>query len=555
MARTLRLRPSHLRRYREIAGVLFDEGFEYLAVQAGFARFTVRRHRRAEAETRSVEERARRVLERLGPTYVKIGQMLSTRPDLLPPEFITELSRLQDDVPPFPFEQARAVIESELEQPLEEIYAAFDPVPIAAASIGQVHAAVLRDGREVVVKVQRPGIVEVMQSDFDIIHTQAAFAERATLWGRRYNLIEVAEELERILSAELDYLREARSAQRFAESFAAYPGVRVPAVDWERTTRRVITLERLHGIKLDDITELVAAGFDAREIARTGVEAYFKQMFEDGFFHADPHPGNLIVTLDGDIGFTDFGRMGSIPLRTRIQFSDLFLALIDRDERETVDLLLDIGIATRDTDQKGLEAAINRMYTRYFDAPLGNLRISALAYELMRVVYESRLRIPPDFTLLISTFSTLEGVAVKLDPELNLIESARPYAARIVRERFAPANIGQGFMRSLRHVNRLLVDLPESLNRVMRRAADGELGAEVRLEGFDRLLEQLREMVNRIAFAVVIAAFVVGFSLILREVDLPVWFLWVCGVMLLGAASIGVWFFLSIFLSMWRARH
>ncbi|MBE0476922.1 MAG: AarF/ABC1/UbiB kinase family protein [Coriobacteriia bacterium] len=548
------LRHGNLRRYREIAAVLFDEGFEYLAAQAGFSRFVPRLRRRRDL-TASVEERARRVLERLGPTFVKIGQLLSTRPDLVPPEFLAELVKLQDDVTPVAFERVRAVIEEDLGAPLTELFAVFDPEPIAAASIGQVHVAVLPDGSDVVVKVQRPGIAAVMRADFDIVHQQAAFAERATHWGRRYGLVENAEEFERVLSGELDYLREARSAERFRENFRGYPGVRVPAVDWERTSRRVLTLERLRGIKVDDVEALRAAGFEPAEIARRGTSAYFKQMFEDGFFHADPHPGNLIVTPEGDLGFTDFGRMGTVSSWMRTRFADLFLALIDRDEREVADLLLEIGVADRETDRQILDSAIARMYARYFESALGEVRISVVAYEVMRVVYEARLRVPSELTLLITTFATLEGVAVALDPEFNVVDAARPFAARVARERFAPANVGRALARSLRHMNRLLMDLPESLNRLMRRAADGELGVEVRPEGFDRIVEQLREMVNRLAFAVVIGAFVVGFSLILRTAELPGWFLWVSGVMLFGAAGIGVWFFLSIFLSMWRARR
>lgn len=550
------LRQRYFDRYREIAGVLIDEGFEFVAVQAGFARFVPRLRRRSpDVRMATVEERARRVLERLGPTYVKLGQILSTRPDLIPPEFITELRKLQDDCQPIPPGAVGPLLAEELGARPEELFATFDPRPFAAASIGQVHAAVLHDGREVAVKVQRPSIAEVMRADFDIIHAQAAFAERTAHWARRYSLVDNADELERVLMGELDYVREGRNTERFAACFAHTEGVRAPRVEWDLSTRRVITLERLAGVKLDDVEGLRAAGHDPSAVARRVADAYFHQMFQEGFYHADPHPGNLIVTPEGELAFTDFGRVGSIALRTRLRFADLFIALMDRDGREVVDVLLEIGVADRDTDRVVLESTVESMLVRYMDEPLGELPVADVAYEVMRAVYEARLKVPSEFTLLITTFATIEGVTAKLDPEFSIAEAAQPYVAEVMRARYAPTNVGRGLFRTLRHANHLLMDLPESMDRLMRRAADGRLGIEVRPEGLERVVEQIREMVNRLAFALVIASFVVGFSLILRSAELPGWFLWFSGFMLFSAAGIGGWFFISIFIAMWRSRR
>jgi ubiquinone biosynthesis protein len=353
------IRHKHLARYREIASVLIDEGFDHAVDQFGlrrFARITDRiRRREPSLPGPPLQQRVRRTLERLGPAFVKAGQLLSTRPDLIPESYLVELRKLQDEVAPVGFEAVRDEIERELGDRLEEVFASFEHEPFAAASIGQVHAAKLFSGEDGVVKVQRPGVESVIQTDLDILRTQAAFVEGQTVWGRRHNVAANADEISRILQDELDYVAEGRNAEKFAEDFRGDDSVAFPTVYWEYTTRRVITIERFRGIKLSNAAEMRAAGFDPKEVARTGVVAYMRMIFINGFFHADPHPGNLFVLPDGRIAFTDFGRCGTITPNTREQFADLLLAVLNRDEREAVDILLDVGITGENINQSQLE--------------------------------------------------------------------------------------------------------------------------------------------------------------------------------------------------------
>ncbi len=554
------VRYKHLARYREIATVLIEEGFGYLLDEIGLTRFLrasdrLRRRERREEMQFSLAERARRAMERLGPAFVKIGQILSTRPDLLPEEFETEFRKLLDQVPAVGFDVVSRVIEEELGGPVDELFLSFDREPLAAASIGQVHAAMLHTGEEVVVKVQRPDIERVMATDLDILLTQAQFVERNTVWGRDYNLVAIAEEIGHVLRAELDYLAEGRNAERFAAAFAGDETVAFPDVHWNLTTRRVITLERFHGIKLNDVRRIGAEGFDRKTVAKRTVRAYFKMVFEDGFFHADPHPGNILVLGDGRVGFTDFGRVGNVSQQLREQFSDFFLAVVDRDAPSVVDGLLEIGVAPERINEAGLENEAVRLFSRYYGVDLADLHVAVVIEEVLRVVRQYRLRIPPEISVVLATVMVLEGVAYETDPTFNFIESARPYAQHLVAERLTPAGLYQRVSRFGRRSGRLLSDLPDSLNRLMRRAADGSLAIDVRPMGFDAVMDQLREMVYRLSFSILIGSFVIGFSFMLREAKLPWWMLWMFGLALVAASGVGVWLFFSIFYSMFRASQ
>lgn len=548
---------KHSERYREIAAILLDEGFGYVLAQLGLGRFAPVRSRlpHTRGDEASVPARVRRTLERLGPTFVKAGQVLSTRPDLVPPEYVLEFRKLQDAVAPVPFDEIRPVLESELGETLGQVFASLDAVPLAAASIGQVHPAVTHDGREVIVKVQRPNVRSVIETDLDILRTQAQFVERHTAWGSAYNVAENADEFARVLRAELDYIAEARNAERFRRDFEGDDEVVIPEVDWDLTTQRVITLERLRGIKLSDTDALREAGFDPKVIARRGMDSYLRQVFVTGFFHADPHPGNLFVLEGGRIGFSDFGRVGSVDERMREEFADLLLALMDRDADQVVEGLTRIGVAGPNVEEPELRSEISRLLTRYWDVSLGRLRMAELVQELMRMIYRLRLTVPSEFMLLLSTLATLEGVGTALDPDFNLIEAVRPFATDIIWQRLSPASVARSSWRALRHFSTLAGALPESLDALLRRAAHGNLVLEIRPEGFEHILEALREMVNRLAFAVLIGSFVVGFTLLLRASEQPRWLLAASRLALISAAGVGAWLFVSIFIAMWRARR
>lgn len=551
------IRYKHLARYREIASVLVDEGLGYLIDELGLSRFLPggkRARMRHAAEPRvSPEVRVRRALERLGPTFVKIGQILSTRPDVVPESYIAELRKLQDEVPPVTFELIRGVIESELDGPVEEIFASLDPVPLAAASIGQVHAAVLHSGEEVVVKVQRPDIRTRIDTDLDILVTQARFVERNSTWGAQMDVVAYAEELRGILHGELDYVLEGRNAERFAEDFADAGDVRFPTVHWDFTTQRVITLERFRGIKLDEIEALDAAGYDREELAARGVHTYLNMVFIDGFFHADPHPGNIFVLPDGAIGFTDFGRVGIISEVMNERLSDLFIALVDCDDGETLEALIAMGVASDSTDERIIRAELSRMFAQYYDVGIGQLKFGDVIRSVMHSIRVHRLRLPAEYALALATFIVLEGVGLQLDPKFNLVRTATPFARRIVRERLSPSSVARRFGRSVRGASRLLSELPDGVNRLVRRTNKGELEFGIRPLGLDDYMAELRDLVNRVAFSIIIGSFVVGLSLLLREFALPRWFMVLAGLALLSAAIVGIWLFMALFFTMLKA--
>jgi len=552
-------RQKHFQRYRQIAGILADQGFDVLLEQVGLTRFVSLRHRRASHRRPEpgtpFPQRIRVALEQLGPTFVKIGQLLSTRPDLIPPDWVAELSKLQDTVEPFPFEEVRAQVREGLGGEIEELFATFEPEPLAAASIGQVHAATLHDGARVVVKVQRPGIARQIDVDLDILRTQAQFAERHTSWARQYHLTANADEISRILRRELDYVAEGRNADKFAERYADRTEAVIPHVHWEYTSRTVLTMERLEGIKLDRVDELLAAGYDPHDIAQLGVRIYLEQVFVDGFFHADPHPGNLFVLPGGRIGFSDFGRVGSISDRVRKQFGDLLTALMQRDEADVVDVLLDIGVAEPGVDERALERGVARMLSQYYDVTLEEVHLAEVVQRLMQLVWRHHLQVPAEFTLLLTTTATLEGVAQQLDPSFNFVEAVRPFTIELVRRRYRPAALLLAAWSTIRRFERLAVDFPSELDRVLKRVGEGTFTVDIKPDGLQPLMDQARELVHRITFAMIIGAFVVGFSLILRQAKLNSWFLVGAQIALFMAAGVGVWFFFDIFYAMWQARR
>ena len=471
--------------------------------------------------------RMRRTVERLGPTFVKIGQAASTRSDIIPDDIIDELRKLQDRVAPFPFDEARAVIESELGGPLSDIFSEFDPEPLAAASLGQVHTAVLPDGTPVVVKVQRPGVRDVVETDLDILITQARFIETHSELAGRYDFSGIVTEFANAVRAELDYLTEGANAERLGSLFADDDSVSFPAVHWEFTTSKVLTLERLDGLAFNQPDVLDAQGYDRAQLAQRGIYCYLDQIFMHGFYHADPHPGNLLALKDGRVAFTDFGRVGMISQVGRDQLADLFLAIIDNDVGMAVDTLVAAAGSPGDIDVKELEREVSRLINKYYNKSLKDVQIGELIAEVLDLVRDHHLILPSELAVLLATLVVLEGLGTQLDPDFDFVSVTAPFARRIIDQRLEPTAVAKTIQQSLRRFSRLAVELPESLTRFMRRAGHGEFRIAVHPTGFDPLVRRFEEAANRLAFALVVAAFVIGLSMLLSNTPLPEWFVWV----------------------------
>ncbi len=543
---------KHAQRYREIVTVLADEGLDNLLDVTGLRALAPIRGRFTLDKAEPLPVRIRHTVERLGPTFVKLGQAASTRPDLIPEDVCEELAKLQDQVAPISFDEARAVVESELGASIDDLFGSFDPEPIAAASIGQVHAATLPDGTDVVVKVQRPGVRRIVETDIDILMTQARFAQDHSDLGDYYDLVDIAGEFADAIREELDYVTEGRNADRFRDTFKDDDEVAFPIVYWDFTTSKVLTMERFHGVPFNRLDLLDESGADRPELARRGIYCYLEQIFNQGFFHADPHPGNLFALSDGRVAFTDFGRVGTISQVGRDQLADLFMGILDDDTSLVVDTLLDGANQRGDIDVAALEREVSHLITKYYNKSLHEVHAGQLITEVMDLVQNHHLAMSSELAVLLATLVVLEGLGTRLDPTFDFVAATTPFARTIASRRYEPAALVQGFTRSLRRTGRLFNETPEALVRLLKRASQGEFRVAVKPTGLDPIMQRFEEATNRVAFAVVVAAFVIGLSMLLSQTPLPEWVVWFARVAEAVALVVGVWFFGSIIWARWK---
>lgn len=512
-------RVEHLRRYRQVIEVLLRQGFGYLVEQLDLAHYIPLGRRifgaRRRAEPASIGRRIRYILEELGPTYVKFGQLLSTRADLIPQDILFELERLQNRVSPIPFEAVRRVVERELGRPLPEAYSTFEAEPIAAASIGQVHRAVLPDGQPVVVKVQRPGIARTVQVDIEVLLQLARIVEER-LRPELFSPVRLVEELAGVIRRELDYTVEGRYAERFRTNFAGEPGIHIPEVHWNWTTPRVLTMERITGVKVTDVAGLRQVGVDAREIARRLARAFLKQVLLDGLFQGDPHPGNILVEPDGRIALVDFGMVGRVDDEAISAIADLFLGLIRRDIDGVVDALGRVGVLPPEADGRALRLDMADLLDRHYGKTLREIDLGTILQDTLELAYRHRLRLPGNVLLLGRALLTMEGVGKCLDPEFNALEIAGPFAAELVRRRFSPGQVADRLIREMREYGALLAGLPRRFDDVLARASNNQLEIRFRHEGLEQMIHRFEIAANRIGLGLIVAALIVGSSLVMQ---------------------------------------
>lgn len=550
---------SRADRYRRIVSIMIDEGFGTFLDQLGMRApwiASLRKHPKGAEESYTPEQRVRRTMERLGPTFAKIGQLLSVRPDLIPASYAEELARLQDEMEPFPFEQVKAEIEGAFAASLDELFSEFDETPAAAASIGQVHFAKLPDGTPVAVKIQRPGIHEVIEADLDILRTQARRIQGRTDLGRQYDAVGIVEEFSRAIREECDYINEARNCERLSTAFSDDDSVHFPTVYWDTTSSTVLTMERIEGYPFNRLELLDAHGVDRQEAARRGIVCYYEQIFMLGFYHADPHPGNLFAMPDGRVAFTDFGRCGSLTEKARSQVADLLVAIIEQDAILATDILLEVsGGGSASVDIVGLQKDVALLVGKYYDLELHEVNSKELVVEVMSLIGKRGLSLSSEFALLLTTFATLQALGTSVDPTFHFVDSVQPFARKIVEEQLKPKNLAQGFASTVRRTTRALQNLPDNITRALRRVGDGDLRMTVRPSGFDPLMSRVESAVDRLAFALVVSAFVVGFATLLARADLPWWMEAIASFALVCAAGVGVWLFASIIFRQFRQRR
>lgn len=452
----------------------------------------------------------------LGPTFIKVGQLFSTRADLFPSEYVEELSKLQDKVPAFSYEQAESLIEQELGKKVSELYHSFDRIPLAAASLGQVHKATLHTGEEVVVKVQRPGLRKLFTIDLQILKGIARFFQNHPDWGRGRDWVGIYEECCRILWEEIDYLNEGRNADTFRRHFRAYDWVRVPRVYWRYTSPRTLTLEYVPGIKVSHYEALEAAGIDRKVIAQLGARAYLIQLLNNGFFHADPHPGNIAVSPDGALIFYDFGMMGKIKSGIREQLLETLFGIAQKNADRVVASLVELGALAPTDDMGPVRRSIQYMLDHFMDKPFENQSVSQISDDLYEIAYGQPFRFPATFTFVMRAFSTLEGVGKGLDPEFNFMEVARPFAMQIMAD--GNGSEGNSFLNELgrqaAQVSSTALSLPRRIEDTIEKLERGDLRIRVRSIESDRVLRRMSSIQLLTNYTLLISAFILSATIL-----------------------------------------
>ena len=545
-----------LGRLHEVASVLVRYGFSDLVRRLGMTHALERAGRvvdLVELEERvklSEPVRVRRALEELGPSFVKLGQILATRVDLFGPEWIGEFEKLQNQVPAAPFAAIRQQMFDDLGAAPETVFATLDSQPLAAASIAQVYRATLADGRAVVVKVRRPGIRPLVEADMRLLQRLARIVEAEFAELRRYRPVALVRQLQASLTQELDLAAECRHAERIAASFADNPGIVVPRVHWPWTGERMNVQDFVDGVPLGDLAALDAAGCDRPLIARIGAQAEMKMMFADGFFHADPHPGNVFWLPGNRLALIDFGMVGRLSEQRRIQVIDLLDGLVRRDAAPVTEVLLEWA-QHANADQSGIVEAVDNFIDHYHGVPLKQLDLAAMLAEITALLRDHRLALPADLALMIKVMVTLEGMGRKLDPEFDMASEAEPFLRDAILLRYAPASVARRGWRTLGDTVTVLSELPGVVRQLLRSADDGRFNINLDIERLKHFGDQFDHSVNRLTIGIVIAALIIGSSIVMTVSGGPTLLgLPVFGLLgFLGAVLGSLWLLYSI----WRS--
>ena len=513
-----------LNRLRRITQVLTQHGFGHIVARMNLARFVpvwIARRRAPGPEltegATDIGRRIARVCADLGPTFVKLGQMMSTRPDIVPADVLVGLRALQDEVPPFDTSTAMEIIASELGRPVDACLAWIADEPLASGSIGQVYRARTVDGTDVVVKVRRPGIEEVIRLDMQVLKWFAETLESVMPELRIYRPRMLVSELEEMLTRELDYVNEASATARFGSAFAEDHGIQIPAVYWDLSGPRVLTLEALEGVSVGTLLNAGPAPstrIDRRLVARRLTNAYLKQVFELGLFHADPHPGNLLVQPDGRVAMIDFGQVGSISDELIDHLTVVVYASVNREVNVVVDALADLGALGPETDRRNLRRGLQVLLDKYYGLPLKRLDLTTIVAEFSEVIRKHDVIIPKEVVLLCKAVGMVAGLTAQLDPDLDMLALLRSRLQQTLRDRFTPARLARGAAVSGWHLLSILRQAPSQLREALRHLAQGTWQLRIRHENIEQLMNELDRSSNRLAFSIVIAGIIVGSSVV-----------------------------------------
>lgn len=533
---------NEIGRAREIVAIVVKYGLSEWVTNSGFGKFFISKKRLARLEKFNQWERIRMALEEMGPTFIKFGQILADRPDIVPDELQEELRKLQDEAQPMPDELAIQEIEKELGRPLGEIFREFDKNRLASASMAQTYRAVLLNGEEVCVKIQRPGIAKKIELDLNLMAYFANRMQKNNADLESINLVGVVKEFGKTIKKELDFRNEAANVIRFGHNFEIDPEIKVPAVFLQYTSQRILVEEFIPGIKVSDLENLLRNGHDPVILARNAVRIVFDQIFDHGFFHADPHPGNLFVLEGNVLSFIDFGMMGSLRPE-HLQFLGKYvLGYLNRDGRSMAEALLLVSGKRNFSRYKDLEFQINDMLAHYKYLSIDEMDFGRIMNESVDILVHNGLRIPPSIYLLVKALMTIERVAVGLNPSIDFAHEMQPYAVRLIARQYSPKQIAQEIFDSLLDYYKLIKELPSDLNEIIYRLKEGRFKTQIEVKGIEPLVEHIDSSSNRVAVSIVLAALIIGASILSQWEQIR----WVGTIVFSLAGILGFWLVIKL---------
>ena len=552
----LRFRKTYrnVNRLRQIINVFLKYGFGKVIDQIHLSRFVPFRKRIKtfgqwpQLKSPTTPERLRMAFAELGPSFIKLAQLLSSRPDLITKEFANEFKKLQDRVPPFPTEEAVKLIEEENLLSIQQIFSHLDKKPVAAASIAQVYYGRLLDDSEVIVKVQRPHIGEQIESDINILSTTARLMEKYIPESVFFNPTGIVEEFTKTVRKELDFIEEAKNCCRFRKNFENDLNVYIPKIFAEFTTDKVLVMEKIDGVRIDDIEGIARMGLDRRKLAQIGVNSYFKQVLEDGFFHADPHAGNIFAMPSGMIGFMDFGIVGRVSNELRETMANTFLALIHKDFDRLIDQYVELGLVPEHLDidifRKEFKADLSDFLEPLYGLTLKEINFADYLETITRLAIKHRIQIPPDLLLVNKSMLILENIGSELDPGFDFIAAAEPYATKLIKERVKPAKLYEKAMRNVMEISDTFILFPKQFKQIIRKLLRDDINIKITPIGMDKFIRDMDRSSNRISFSLIISSILLSSAILHATGVGPK----VYGMSLLGLTAFGFAFMLGIWL-------
>ncbi len=546
------------RRLQQILNVFLKYGFGQVIDQIHLGRYIPFRNRLRSfgiwppLKGPTVPERLRMAFAELGPSFIKLAQLLSSRPDLITVRFANEFKKLQDEVPPFPAAEAHNIVETELTLPVDRVFSSFEGTPVAAASIAQVHRARLLDGSDVVVKVQRPGIRGEIESDISILEFVARLLIKYLPESRFFNPVGIVNEFSKTVTKELNFVEEARNCYRFQKNFENDPDVYIPKMYKDFITEKVLVMERVEGVRIDDVKAIDALGLDREKLAKKGIDTYLQQILEDGFFHADPHPGNILVRADGRIAFLDFGIVGRVSDDLKEIMAGTFLALIERDYDGLIDQYIELGIVPDDIDidvfRRDFKAELMDLLEPLYGLALQEVNFTQYLETMPQLAMRYNLKMPSELLLINKALLILENIGRQLYPHVDVIAAAEPYASKLVRNRISPPRLYRKARKNVLDFSDFALNLPRLMNRLIKKAVKDDIQVKMYHVNLPDFIRDLDKASNRIAFAIIVSAITLSSAIMHASGVLPTVF----GLSFLGltafffAMVLGVWLIISI---------